>query len=123
MTDSLQVHGISIERRWSQRRAAMLNVEIHQQGVLIACCRVCNVGLGGAFIDSVTSMLSKGSEFDLVFCLGDAQKVRHRLHAKVVRVGAEGLGVGFRDFDTSAFRALQEVMRHAASPFGSSQAA
>ena len=38
---------------------------------------------------------------------------KHKLRARVVRHTADGVGLMFRDFDTSAFRALQEIMKHA----------
>ncbi|MDH4273504.1 MAG: PilZ domain-containing protein [Gammaproteobacteria bacterium] len=114
MTDALHVQGVPVERRWSQRRTATLMVEIHYQGTMVANCQTLNVGLGGAYINCVSWVLPKGAEFELVFQLGDEHKVRHRLHARVIRASNDGVGVGFRDYDIRAFRTLQEVMRCAA---------
>jgi len=108
-----------IENRWSQRRSLDMDVEILMDGSVLGCTRTRDVGLGGVFLllDDQQS-LDFAADVDLLF-VADQQagsRSRHKLRARVVRHTAEGIGLMFRDFDTSAFRALQEVMKHAAQP-------
>jgi hypothetical protein len=58
------------------------------------------------------------ADVDLFFLSDDkaGSRARHKLSARVVRHTENGVGLMFRDFDTSAFRALQEIMKHASTP-------
>jgi hypothetical protein len=108
-----------IENRWSQRRSLDMDVEILLHGSVIGHTRTRDVGLGGVFLFlDKGEHLSPEEDVDLMFMSGEqsGSRARHKLRARVVRHTAEGVGLMFRDFDTSAFRALQEVMKHAAKP-------
>ena len=57
--------------------------------------------------------ISKDADVELVFYLNDGTKeTKYQLHAKVVRVADEGIGLKFHDFDTSVFRSLQELINY-----------
>lgn len=108
-----------IENRWSQRRSLNMDVEILLEGSVVGRTRTRDVGLGGVFLlldDGY--QLNPEVDVDLMFMADEqaSSRSRHKLRARVVRYTSEGVGLMFRDFDTSAFRALQEVMRHAAKP-------
>jgi hypothetical protein len=101
-----------IEQRWSQRRAVSLGVEVFDHGSLLTTCNSRDVGLGGIFLETEQNRLAQNQDVDLYFSLGDDRSTKHKLKAKVVRVLSEGAGLMFKDFDTSSFRALQEIMRY-----------
>ena len=106
----------SIEQRWSQRRAVSLAVDIVEHGELLTSCKSKDVGLGGVFLQTQTDMLDRDKDVELLFSLGDAEvPVQHKLKAKVVRLSSDGAGFMFKDFDTSSFRALQEIIRYSSA--------
>jgi hypothetical protein len=107
-----------IENRWSQRRSLDMDVEILLNGSVLGLTRTRDVGLGGVFLLLDDGQpLTSDEDVDLLFMSGEQEgRSRHKLRARVVRHTADGVGLMFRDFDTSAFRALQEIMRHAARP-------
>jgi len=100
------------ENRWSKRRALRLDVDVVEQGVTLASSFTRDVGLGGVFVEWNGYPLEAESQVDLLFNLhpDDGKTCKHRLHAKVVRVTSEGIGLSFQDFDTVAFRSLQALM-------------
>lgn len=103
----------TMEQRWSQRRKVALDVDVWHQGAMVLSCRARDVGLGGVYLEGAQT-LPNDADLDLVFWLdGSEHKTRHRLKARVVRQAKDGFGLSFRDFDTSSFRALQEILRHA----------
>jgi hypothetical protein len=108
-----------IENRWSQRRSLDMDVEILLNGSVLGRTRTRDVGLGGVFLLLDDGQpLTSDEDVDLLFMSGEQEggRSRHKLRARVVRHTADGVGLMFRDFDTSAVRALQEIMRHAARP-------
>ncbi len=105
----------SVEQRWSQRRPIALPVEVFEHGSLLASCNSRDIGLGGVFLSLADNELSKDQEVELFFSLGEGNPTRYKLNAKVVRAADAGAGLLFKDFDTNAFRALQEIMRYSAS--------
>ena len=106
----------SVEQRWSQRRPLTVAVEVCEQSQVLANSMSRNIGLGGVFIESLSQApLFKDQEVDLFFQIGEDNPTKHRLKAKVVRVDEDGAGFMFRDFDTNAFRALQEIMRQSSA--------
>ncbi len=108
----------SVDQRWSQRRPLMLEVELYSAGQRLASCMTRDVGLGGAYVEGSPDQVGHYSEVDLYFNLYGTKGVtsRYRLRARVVRKDDMGIGVAFKDFDTSSFRALQEIMRHGPLP-------
>ncbi|MDH5547234.1 MAG: PilZ domain-containing protein [Gammaproteobacteria bacterium] len=104
-----------IENRWSQRRPLSMQVEVLSGGVKLAQGQARDVGLGGVFLFLDLEQQPSGEiDVELLFDTGSNGESRHKhkLRARIVRHSAEGIGLMFRDFDTSSFRALQEVMRY-----------
>jgi len=103
-----------MENRWSDRRELRLTVDVYRNGEKLCSCQSRDVGLGGAFLDlEHAHPIEPDDNVDLVFHLlsGDRQ-VKHNLHARIVRVTNEGVGLKFHEFDTSVFRSLQEIMSY-----------
>ena len=103
-----------MENRWSDRRELQLDVDVFRDGAKVCSCQSRDVGLGGAFLDMQSNEpLAEDENLELVFHLmSEKNPVKHNLHAKVVRVTNDGVGLKFHDFDTSVFRSLQEIMSY-----------
>lgn len=101
-----------VEQRWSQRRDVLLDVDVLENGEIIASCQSRDVGLGGVFIQTDAHNLVADCDYELCFSLGQKEMAKQKLKAKVVRNSPDGYGFMFKDFDTNSFRALQEIMRH-----------
>ena len=106
---------ISMDNRWSNRKDLDICVDIYHQGNKLATGRSRDVGLGGAYLDSVSAghKLRIDNHVELVFHLiEDSNDVKYALHARVVRIDEDGIGLKFQDFDTGVFRSLQQIMAY-----------
>lgn len=102
-----------MERRWTTRTPARLNVDLYFQSMEVVNCQTRDVSFGGVFLEMNQWLPPVDAAIDLVFRLGDAGNYRkYRIPAKVVRTTPDGVGIMFRDFDAAAFRSLREVLRH-----------
>ena len=102
-----------IERRWTARAPVDLNVEMLFQGEGSAVCKALDIGLGGVFLKINRGEVLPDENVELVFLLGASSHcIKHKIKAKVVRMSAQGLGLMFKDFDATAFRSLQEILRY-----------
>ncbi|WP_455201173.1 PilZ domain-containing protein [Kaarinaea lacus] len=103
-----------MENRWSDRRELRLDVDVFRDGEKVCTCQSRDVGLGGAFLDlELAHSIGQDDNVELVFHLPSGQRlVKHNLHAKIVRVTNEGIGLKFHEFDTGVFRSLQEIMSY-----------
>lgn len=102
-----------MERRWTTRTPARLNVDLYFQSMEVVNCQTRDVSFGGVFLELYQWVPPMEASVDLVFRLGEANNYRkYRIPAKVVRATGEGVGIMFRDFDAAAFRSLREVLRH-----------
>jgi hypothetical protein len=101
-----------MERRWTTRTNLNLDVDVaYGEGEVIGCTTR-DIGLGGVFVATGKSALPPGENVELTFRLGQVNDdPEYRIRAKVVRHTDDGAGLMFRDFDATAFRALQKVMR------------
>ncbi len=102
-----------MERRWTDRAPIYLDVGLFSQGQEISVCKTRDIGLGGVFLECAHPLLPQEAQVELIFMLGSgAHRIKHKIRAKVARLTKEGMGLVFRDFDATAFRSLQEVLRH-----------
>ncbi len=109
-----------MEKRWSERKALRVGVDVYQQGEMLGCCYSRDIGLGGTFLgleDETDLGLRNSSDVELVFCLQKAsQGSQHRINARVTRITDDGVGLKFRNFDTGVFRSLQEILSYQRAP-------
>ena len=103
-----------MENRWSDRRDLRLDVDVFRNGEKICSCQSRDVGLGGTFLDlNPAHSMGQDDNVELVFHLMSGQApIKHSLHARVVRVTRDGVGLKFHEFDTGVFRSLQEIMSY-----------
>ncbi len=107
---------MTMDQRWSKRHRLELPVEVVGGTTRLSDCHSRDIGLGGAFVSCRSDALSgrEGEEVELIFHLGrGAQSRQHRLRARIVRCETQGAGFAFSDFDTAAFRALQQILHQA----------
>lgn len=101
------------ERRWTVRTPVNLDVEVLNQDGELAVCKALDIGLGGVFLKINRGEIFPDSSVELIFLLGtSAHRIKHKIKARVVRMSEQGMGLMFRDFDATAFRSLQEVLRY-----------
>jgi hypothetical protein len=105
---------MNMERRWTERTPIDIAVDLAYAGTQAGEYRTRDIGLGGVFVEvSQTADLAAETPVELIFKLGTGEHLtKHRINARVVRVTDDGVGMMFRDFDASAFRSLQEVLRY-----------
>lgn len=103
-----------MERRWTERTPIDVPVDLFYAGIQTGECRTRDIGLGGVFVELPgEANLAEETPVELTFKLGSgAHLTKHRIHARVVRVDSDGVGMIFHDFDAGAFRSLQEVLKH-----------
>jgi hypothetical protein len=106
------IQGAKMENRWSDRRDLFLGVDVNFGSDKFVVCKSRDVGLGGVFLNvNSTDEFRLDSSVELVFHLFDgSQETKYVLRARVVRIARDGIGLKFHDFDTSVFRALQQLM-------------
>ena len=107
---------MTMDQRWSKRHRLSLPVDVVVgPGRVVSGCESRDIGLGGVFVRCEGGAEAlEGEEVELIFHLGRGRlRQQHRLHARLVRRDAEGAGFVFRDFDTAAFRALQQILHQA----------
>jgi hypothetical protein len=105
---------MNTERRWTERTPLNVAVDLAYAGTQAGEYRTRDIGLGGVFVElpKATDLVTE-TPVELIFKLGEGERLtKHRINARVVRVTDDGIGMMFRDFDASAFRSLQEVLRY-----------
>lgn len=101
-----------MERRWTTRTNVALAVDLSCEGSETLRCATENIGLGGVFVRASGRTMAPGQNVELTFSLAaNPVPEQHRLRAKVVRSTDLGIGLMFCDFDATAFRSLQRVMK------------
>jgi hypothetical protein len=102
------------ERRWTERTAINVPVDLVCAGKQHGEYQTRDVGLGGVFVEMSREMeLAANTSVEVTFKLGAGSRLtKHRINARVVRIAEGGVGMMFRDFDAGAFRSLQEVLRY-----------
>ncbi len=94
---------LRVERRSGARRATDVKVCTYD-GVDIRKCRLLDIGLDGAFIETKTFALTKGTSMELVLNIRTKGKpIYCRLPAKVIRAEIGGAALKFRHFDEQVY--------------------
>lgn len=99
-----------MERRWTQRTEAELDIELHFGGYEVADCQLRDISMSGLCLSRGDLAPVQGDALELVFTLGDDGWVRkYRLPARVARVNENDVGIRFRGTNPAAFRALRAI--------------
>ena len=97
---------LSANRRLAHRRVADVKV-FASDGVELAKCRLRDISVGGAFLETKNFALPNGTNLEVVI------KIRRghcRLPAKVIRVEEDGAAVMFRDLDEELCNILLDIV-------------
>ena len=94
---------LRVERRSGARRVTDVKVCTYD-GVDIRKCRLLDIGLDGAFIETKTFALPKGTNMELVLNIRTKGKpIYYRLPAKVVRAEIGGAALKFGHLDKQVY--------------------
>lgn len=98
-------------RRSGERRFAGVKAMVTHDQLGLTKCKLRDISLDGAFIETGTLVLSKNADVDLVLKIRAGARNRHcRFQAKVTRVTAEGAVLEFRHLSESEYRTLFDIV-------------
>ena len=98
-------------RRLSSRRTAGVKVLAYDGGE-IKKCRLRDISLDGAFLETKNFALAKGTHMELVLKIRRGRKATHcRLPAMVIRAERGGAAVMFAHLDEQADNTLLEIVK------------
>ncbi len=101
------------EHRWSPRQAVETGLNVYSHGQRPWPGRICNLSIGGMFAKIDAKTLSPNDPVDVAFVLnrGDvAVATHHRLPARVIWVGPDGVGLMFTDFRRETLHVLRTAL-------------
>ncbi len=102
---------LSASRRLGWRRVTDVMV-FASDGLQLKKCRLRDISIDGAFIETENSALAKGTKLDLVLrILREEKATACPLPAKVVRAERGGAAVVFGELDEQAYNILLEIVR------------
>ncbi len=100
-----------VDRRLGLRRMAGVKVLVYD-GIQLTKGRLRDISVKGAFIETKTLALAKGTHVEVVLKIRRGGKPTHcRLPAKVVRAERGGAAVVFGELDEQAYNILLEIVR------------
>ncbi len=100
-----------VDRRSGLRRVADVQV-FARDDIEIRKCRLRDISLDGAFIETENFALAKDSKVDLVLRIRcDGETSACRVPAKVVRTERGGAALMFGDLDEQTYNILLEIVR------------
>ncbi len=99
------------DRRLGSRRAAGVKV-LAYDGVEMKKCRLRDISLDGAFLETKNFALTKGTNLEVVLKIRSGGKATHcRLPAMVIRAERGGAAVMFAHLDEQADNTLLEIVK------------
>ncbi len=98
------------DRRLVQRRVTDVKV-FASDGREIKKCRLRDISVGGAFLETKNFALPNGTDLEVVLKIHRGGKPRHcRLSAQVIRVQEDGMAVMFGDLDEELCNILLDIV-------------
>ncbi len=102
---------MSANRRTGPRRLADVKAMVTHERLGLTRCKLRDISLEGAFIETDGFVLSKNTEVDLVLRIRSGEKRKHcRVPARVARVTQNGAALAFDDLDEPVYRALFDIV-------------
>lgn len=99
------------DRRLGPRRFAGVKVMVTHPSLGLVKCRLRDISLEGAFIESSDLALRKGMMVDLVLKVRGSRGNSHcRVPAKVLRLTAQGTALGFGELEERTYQTLFEIV-------------
>ena len=107
---------LSANRRLSPRRLTDVKVFVANDGSEIKKCRLRDISLDGAFIETNNFNLAKGTKLDLVLRILRKEKTTAcPVPAEVVRVSKDGAALVFGRIDRRVYDILCDIVKPARS--------
>lgn len=101
---------LSVERRLDPRRVTDVKVFAHD-GVELRKCRLRDISVNGAFIETKDFPLAKNADVELVLRIRREGRLTHcRLPAKVLRVTLEGAALVFVELDEMLAKIVFDIV-------------
>lgn len=98
-----------MERRYQQRKALDLEVVVYDGQGQVGAFKARNLSVGGIYIETGPVDLCIGDLLD-VSCFIDCHRAkRHNLRGIVVHHTDDGIGVMFRDYDSSSLKVMEAL--------------
>ncbi len=102
---------LTANRRLGPRRVTDVKVFVANDGSEIKKCRLRDISLDGAFIETKNFKLSKGTKLDLVLrILRDQKTTACPVPAEVVRVAKDGAALVFGRIDQRVYNILVDIV-------------
>ncbi len=102
---------MSDDRRLGPRRWVQVSAIINHNRVGMTRCRLRDISLEGAFVDTGKRILEQGDSVELVLKVRAGKHSQHcRVPAKVARVSDEGAALVFDDPDEELYRTLFDIV-------------
>jgi hypothetical protein len=102
---------VPADRRLSPRRETRVKAMVAHHSVGLTKCKLVEIGIDGALIETGDLGLRKGADADLVLKIRRGNKITHcRVPAKVVRVIENGAALAFDNLDEGVYRILLEIV-------------
>jgi hypothetical protein len=101
---------LPVERRLDPRRVTDVKVFAHD-GVELRKCRLRDISVNGAFVETKDFPLAKNADVELVLRIRREGRLTHcRLPAKVLRVTPEGAALMFVDLDEMLAKTVFDIV-------------
>ena len=98
------------DRRLAQRRVTDVKV-FAGDGVELAKCRLRDISVDGAFLETKNFALTEGTNVELVLKIRSGGKPTHcRLPAEVIRVEDDGAALMFGNLDEQLYNVLLDIV-------------
>ncbi len=102
---------VSADRRMGPRLETRVKAMVAHPSVGLTRCKLVEIGIDGALIETGDLSLRKGADADLVLKIRHGNKLTHcRVPAKVLRVTEKGAALVFDDLDEGVYRILLEIV-------------
>ena len=102
---------LSANRRLGPRRVTDVKVFVANDGGEIKKCRLRDISLDGAFIETKNFTLTKGTKLDLVLRITREKKTTAcPVPAEVVRVAKDGAALAFGRLDQRVYNVLLDIV-------------
>ena len=102
---------LSANRRLGPRRVTNVKVFVASDGSEIKKCRLRDISLDGAFIETKNFALAKGTKLDLVLrILREEKTTACPVPAEVVRVAKDGAALVFGRLDQQVYNILLDIV-------------
>ena len=101
----------SDDRRLGPRRWAQVSAMISHNRLGMVRCRLRDISLEGAFVETGKRILEQDDSVELVLKVRSGERSQHcRVPAKVARVSDEGAALVFDDPDEELYRTLFDIV-------------